>query len=83
MPCGFGVERSAADASLLARRAGWESLPAVEAGEVYAVHGAAYFNRSGPRLVEGVEILAEILHPEIFPRRECPEDYRRLEGVLV
>lgn len=83
MPCGFSVERSAADASLLARRAGWECLPAVEAGEVYAVHGAAYFNRSGPRLVKGIEILAEILHPEIFPRRECPEDYRRLEGVLV
>jgi iron complex transport system substrate-binding protein len=83
MPCGFGVERTAADAALLAKRPGWESLPAVEAGEVYAVHGAAYFNRSGPRLVEGVEILAEILHPEVFPRRECPEDYRRLEAVLA
>src|SRR5262249_43808266 len=63
MPCGFDVERSAADVLLLAGRPGWESLPAVQAGEVYAVHGAAYFNRSGPRLVEGVEILAEILHP--------------------
>lgn len=81
MPCGFDVERSARDVSLLARRPGWESLPAVQAGEIYAVHGGAYFNRSGPRLVDGVEILAEILHPEIFPRRECPEDYRRLQPV--
>lgn len=83
MPCGFDVERSAGDAFLLAGRPGWKSLPAVQAGEVYAVHGAAYFNRSGPRLVEGVEILAEILHPEGFPRRERPEDYRRLEAVLA
>ncbi len=83
MPCGFDVERSAGDAFLLAKRPGWESLPAVEAGEVYAVHGAAYFNRSGPRLVEGVEILAEILHPGIFLRRERPEDYRRLRAVAA
>lgn len=81
MPCGFDVERSAADVSLLAGRPGWGSLPAVKAGEVYAVHGNAYFNRSGPRLVDGVEILSEILHPEIFPRGERPEDYRRLEAV--
>ncbi len=83
MPCGFDVERSAKDISLLARRPGWELLPAVQAGEVYAVHGGAYFNRSGPRLVDGVEILAEILHAEIFPRRECPQDYRRLQPVAA
>src|SRR6266851_1864703 len=78
MPCGFDVERGARDAGRLAGLPGWESLPAVASGEVYAVDGSAYFNRSGPRLVDGVEILAEILHPEVFPRRERPEDYRRL-----
>ena len=83
MPCGFDVERSAADVFLLAGRPGWGSVPAVRSGEVYAVHGAAYFNRSGPRLVEGVEILAEVLHPEIFPRRHGSEDYRRLEEVAA
>ncbi len=83
MPCGFDVERSAKDVSLLRSRPGWERLPAAQAGEVYAVHGGAYFNRSGPRLVDGVEILAEILHPEIFPRRERPEDYRRLQPVAA
>jgi len=83
MPCGFDVARSAADVLLLAGRPGWGSLPAVQSGEVYAVHGAAYFNRSGPRLVEGVEILAEILHPEIFPRRQGSEDYRRVEEVAA
>ena len=42
---------------------GWKELPAVRNDEVYAVNGSAYFNRSGPRLVDGVEILAAILHP--------------------
>lgn len=41
----------------------------------------AIFNRSGPRLVDGVEILAEILHPEVFARRECPEDSRRVQQI--
>jgi iron complex transport system substrate-binding protein len=77
MPCGFDVERSARDAGLLARRPGWETLAAVRSGEIWAVHGGAYFNRPGPRVVDGVEILAEILHPEVFPRREKPEDYSR------
>jgi iron complex transport system substrate-binding protein len=77
MPCGFDVERSARDAGLLARRPGWETLAAVRSGEIWAVRGGAYFNRPGPRVVDGVEILAEILHPEVFPRREKPEDYSR------
>ena len=70
-------------AGRLARLPGWDALPAVASGEVYAVNGSAYFNRSGPRLVDGVEILAEILHPEVFPRRERPEDYRRLRPVAA
>ncbi len=67
MPCGFGLERAAAEAPALARLAGWRDLPAVKAGRVFAVNGSAYFNRPGPRLVDGVEILAALIHPEIFP----------------
>jgi iron complex transport system substrate-binding protein len=67
MPCGFGVERAAEEASLLYKRDGWDDLPAVASGRVYAVDGSAYFNRPGPRLVDGIEILAAIVHPEIFP----------------
>lgn len=78
MPCGFDVERTASDAALLARRPAWDGLPAVSAGEVYAVDGGAYFNRSGPRLVTGVEILGKILHPEVFGQAEPAEGYRRL-----
>ena len=78
MACGFDVERNARDVRLLAERPGWDSLPAVASGEVHAVNGGAYFNRPGPRVVDGVEILAEILHPETFPRRDAPADYRRI-----
>ena len=67
MPCGFGVERAASEASLLYRLDGWRDLPAVKNGNVYAVDGSAYFNRPGPRLVDVVEVLAGLIHPEIFP----------------
>lgn len=85
MPCGFDVERAVSDSSLLSARAGWESLPAVRTGQVYAVDGNSYFNRSGPGLIDGIEILAEILHPEVFAWRDRSNAYRRLgvEGVLA
>lgn len=62
MPCGFGVERSLQEAQALLGKPGWASLRAVPAGRVWAVDGAAYFDRPGPRTVRGVEILAHILH---------------------
>jgi iron complex transport system substrate-binding protein len=47
-------------------RPGWAELQAVRAAGVYVTDGNQYFNRPGPRLVESLEILAEILHPEAF-----------------
>lgn len=67
MPCGFDVERTVKELPLVTRLPGWSDLPAVQRGRVYAVNGSAYFNRSGPRLVDGLELLAKILHPELFP----------------
>jgi iron complex transport system substrate-binding protein len=78
MPCGFDVGRSLKEFSLLSRRSGWNELPAVKAGKVYAVNGSAYFNRSGPRLVDGVEILAAIIHPEIFPWKAQSEAAQKI-----
>ena len=66
MPCGFGAAEAAARARELARLPGWESLPAVRSTQVYAVDASAYFSRPGPRLVDGVELLARILHPEAW-----------------
>lgn len=78
LPCGFDVARSLKEASLLSRLDGWNELPAVKSGRVYAVNGSAYFNRSGPRLIDGLEILAQIIHPEIFPWQAPPEAAQRI-----
>lgn len=66
MPCGFDLERTRTEAMLLKNRPEWQNLHAVQSGRVYVTDGNSYFNRPGPRLVDSVEILAEILHPEIF-----------------
>ena len=64
-PCGFDVKRTLEEVHLLSQREGWESLPAVQQGRVFVVDASAYFSRSGPRLVDGLEIMAEMLHPEL------------------
>jgi iron complex transport system substrate-binding protein len=66
MPCGFGLERALEDVPLLTALPGWDSLPAVAAGKVYVLDAGAYTSRLGPRLITGLEILAEIIHPELF-----------------
>lgn len=66
-PCGFDLERTVREArEVLPHRMGWSALPAVRAGRVYAVDGNSYFSRPGPRIVESLELLAEIIHPELF-----------------
>lgn len=69
MPCGFDLARTMQDLSLLTARSEWCDLSAVRRGRVFATDGNQYFNRPGPRLVDSVEILAEILHPELFESR--------------
>jgi len=66
LPCGFSLERVASEMAPLRAQPGWEELRAVREGRVYLLEGNQYFNRPGPRLVESLEILAEILHPETF-----------------
>lgn len=64
LPCGFDLARTRAEMPGLTRLPGWSSLRAVRNGRVALCDGNAYFNRPGPRLVESLEILAEILHPQ-------------------
>ena len=64
LPCGFDLARTRDEMGALSDRAGWRALRAVREGRVHLADGNAYFNRPGPRLVESLEILAEILHPE-------------------
>jgi iron complex transport system substrate-binding protein len=65
-PCGFGIDRSLEELSALNRKPPWSNLSAVKNGRVFVADGNQYFNRPGPRLLESLEILAEILHPELF-----------------
>jgi iron complex transport system substrate-binding protein len=66
-PCGFDLARTVDEAlHVLPGRTGWEALPAVRQGRVYAVDGNAYFSRPGPRIVDSLELLAELTHPELF-----------------
>ena len=65
MPCSLELERVAAEFGLLRELPGWDNLPAVQSGQVYAGN-THLFSRSGPRLVGGVEALARMLHPERF-----------------
>jgi iron complex transport system substrate-binding protein len=66
MPCGYGLARTRADVPLLAGKKEWAGLRAVRSGRVFVTDGNQYFNRPGPRLVESLEILAELLHPDVF-----------------
>jgi iron complex transport system substrate-binding protein len=66
MPCGFDLERTKKEMYWLTGRPGWSDLRAVAGGEVYLADGNQYMNRPGPRIVESLEILAQILHPDAF-----------------
>lgn len=66
LPCGFDIPRTAAEMKPLIRQTRWADLAAVRNGQVYLADGNQYFNRPGPRLAESLEILAEILHPQVF-----------------
>ena len=66
MPCGYDLPRTLAEGRALLADPAWAGLRAARAGAVYAADGNAFFNRPGPRLVESLEILAEILHPTHF-----------------
>jgi iron complex transport system substrate-binding protein len=66
MPCGFDLARTRQEMYWLTQRPEWARLRAVQNGQVYLADGNQYLNRPGPRVVESLQILAEILHPELF-----------------
>jgi iron complex transport system substrate-binding protein len=67
MPCGYDERRAHEEASAYARE-----LAGVGARRIVAVNASAYFSRPGPRLIEGVELLAHVLHPEQIPAARAP-----------
>jgi iron complex transport system substrate-binding protein len=80
MPCGFGLERSAAEMAALEAQDFWPALRAVRGGQVFLVDANHYFSRPGPRLVDSLEILAEILHPQVFDFGHAGTGWRPLRA---
>jgi iron complex transport system substrate-binding protein len=67
MPCGYDAEIAYREAEMHR-----EQLASLRAGEVVAVDAASYFSRPGPRIVDGLELLAHIIHPELMPEGSIP-----------
>lgn len=66
MPCGFSIERTLKEIDILLQLPGFDQLQAVKNNHVYIADGNHYFNRPGPRIVDSIEILAEIINPKQF-----------------
>ena len=71
LPCGYDIARASQDLPYLTKQPRWQGLRAVKSGRVFVADGNQYFNRPGPRVVESLEILAELIHPELFPPRHA------------
>jgi iron complex transport system substrate-binding protein len=78
MPCGFDLARTRSELNALTARPEWAQLRAVKSGRVFLTDGNSFFNRPGPRLVESIEILAEILHPQLFQFGHAGKGWQKL-----
>jgi iron complex transport system substrate-binding protein len=78
MPCGFDLAKTMAEAQRPAAFDRWSEIPAVRSGCIYAVDANAYFARPGPRVIDGTELLAHLIHPDKFSWNGPPA-FRRLD----
>ena len=81
MPCGFDLQRTELESKVLKEHPDLVNLTAFKKGKIYLVDGNAYFNRPSQRLVDSTEILAEILHPELFDYGFFGSSWKQLEGL--
>lgn len=82
-PCGFNLEQTIEQSQQLFTYPGWSSLPAVLDGRVYAVDANSYFARPGPRVVDGTELLAHLIHPELFSWSGPVAAFQRLDLIAL
>ena len=74
MPCGMNIAQARSEFDALTNLNEWQDMSAFRNGRVYAVDSGALFSRSGPRLVDGLEIMARIIHPDLFSD-PAPEEF--------
>jgi iron complex transport system substrate-binding protein len=77
-PCGFHLNGASEQTRVLQSLPHWNELPAVKNGRVYAVDADSYFARPGPRIIDGTELLAHLIHPQAVPWSGPPEAYCRI-----
>ena len=82
-PCGFDANQVMEEAHVLTSYEEWDKIPAFQFSRIYAVNASAYFSRSGPRVVDGLEILAHIIHPELFPENPHPEAVKTVPKGMI
>jgi iron complex transport system substrate-binding protein len=78
MPCGYNASRAATECSIDRFPDEWNELSAVRERRVFAVDANAYFSRPGPRLADGVALLAHLIHPDLFPADALAAAFRKL-----
>jgi iron complex transport system substrate-binding protein len=78
MPCGYSSGRALAEFSLAKISDGWGALPAVRNRKIFAVDANSYFSRPGPRLADGVALLAHIFHPDLCEEPPLADAYQPL-----
>jgi iron complex transport system substrate-binding protein len=78
MPCGYNSARAAQECHPGRFPESWDVLPAVRQGRIFAVDANAYFSRPGPRLADGVALLAHLIHPDLFSAGTLGSGFRRL-----
>ena len=78
MPCGYGLKRAAQEACAMRIPVECNQLPAIRQRQIFALNANAYFSRPGPRLAMGVELLAQIIHRDLFSSETKAESYLRV-----
>jgi iron complex transport system substrate-binding protein len=73
MPCGFDARRTAREYERMAKPEWFDDLRAVRNGELFALDGSGYFSRPGPRVIDGIALLAELMDPEGFMDAAPPD----------
>jgi iron complex transport system substrate-binding protein len=79
MPCGYDLDAAGERATALLGMPRLAQLPAARSGEIYVVDANSYFARPGPRVVDGTELLAHLIHPDRFGWSGAADAYRRLD----
>jgi len=79
MPCGYDIKKSLIEIKILKSKKGWGSLKAVRNRNVYITDGNQFFNRPGPRIIESLEILLEIIHPDLSELKHIDSGWIKLK----